>query len=482
MAQILNVLAFGIGGVALLPLLQPLFAPQQTQLTTVRLILGQGVDKKLQMSGNVPGVSLWDRFGEPIGTTFGTSQILGEGASVDITISPNPGVGNVPAEYISITNGGDDAICVTGFSVAFADGSRAAWTADVAAACTGIGAKVSPSSRKMVADDGSSSNPFCVWIDRDASFGIPHQGFGVHLPDFGNTLSPNQTAAYLADDKLMCQSGPRFRMYGQIRAENPILVFKPPIQMNADGTDLDPGLIIDNPGTFASQDKLALFNACASKDKPTNCDVISAPTPIKTGIFNKRTEQTISPLQRIHQRHLPLTGDAFHNSSIDISSSTDINVNEFLTQSPTTKNPSSTVYRSMASAPSSTSEVKNGNRSGFQGQLIISSQNFHSAKAVCDHPNSIGPSFATLSDGWFCDMVEKKLYPICTPDGNLNDQMKDEKRDDSCCFDVDRRALGGCVDDAVNSDTAIGAAKGAEALLALGPMGTVGLYTDVQHW
>lgn len=87
------------------------------------------------------------------------------------------------------------------------------------------------------------------------SIGIPHQGFGIHLADFGSGLSKALAESFVANHDLMCRSGPRFRMYVNIIIEDPILIFDPPLEYNPDGTDVDPSKVIGNPG------KLANFNS-----------------------------------------------------------------------------------------------------------------------------------------------------------------------------------------------------------------------------
>jgi hypothetical protein len=201
-------------------------------------------------------VALWDRLGRSVGTTVASSRKLPEGNFHDIQVVADGAVGNVPAEYLSISSGGNDAICVVGVTVTFPGGDKAGWTADIAAACPNTGAFIFPSALQIAAPDQQGNSdvnqtPHCVWIDRDESNGIPHQGFGVHLPDFGNRVTASQADAYFANTDLMCQSGPRFRIYRQLRAENPILISKPPLAYDDEGKDADPSKVINNPGVFA---------------------------------------------------------------------------------------------------------------------------------------------------------------------------------------------------------------------------------------
>lgn len=46
-------------------------------------------------------------------------------------------------------------------------------------------------------------------------------------------------------------------------------------------------------------------------------------------------------------------------------------------------------------------------------QLIVSDIEDHSAQELCDHPNSRGPDFVHKTENLFCDMTERKTYPLC---------------------------------------------------------------------
>lgn len=182
-----------------------LFEPKKDQTSVIKLVLGSTLgDLSSSLSGNVPGVALWDARGRSIGTTTGTSEILGEGNFVNIQVVANSEVGNIRPSYISISNGGDDAICVAGFTIAFPDDTRAAWNGDVAAAC---GAQTFESLTEFGED---RHKPRCVWIDRSRSLGLKHQGFGLHIGDFFGNEAHLETCNSNVD--IMCKSGPRFRM------------------------------------------------------------------------------------------------------------------------------------------------------------------------------------------------------------------------------------------------------------------------------
>ncbi|EXJ66860.1 uncharacterized protein A1O5_10055 [Cladophialophora psammophila CBS 110553] len=304
--------------------------------------------------GNTPGASLWDFNGGAIGFTDGTSKILPQGNFVDITVNPNAEAGNIQAAYVSITNGGKDAVCIAGLALTFPDGGRAGFSTNVAAAC---GAFWSNSNTPVLQQQatGEIENPKCVWIDRDGSNGIPYQGFGIHLPSFSNS-NKNLGASYSDNRDLMCKSGPRFRMYPQLITEESILVFPHPPEFITDsddpsliGTDKDPGFIIENPGVAGG-------------------NLISG---LLSGILRRR-----DVIRRYHQH-----GPALSTSTIGSDGSSG-------TQAPP--------------------------RRPLAELLIISPHEFNSARELCESWNSFGHSFVSLPESLFCDMTDKSLYYTCS--------------------------------------------------------------------
>ncbi|KAI1140155.1 hypothetical protein F5Y05DRAFT_424086 [Hypoxylon sp. FL0543] len=65
--------------------------------------------------------------------------------------------------------------------------------------------------------------------------------------------------------------------------------------------------------------------------------------------------------------------------------------------------------------------------------LVVSSKRGHSARELCEHPNSYGWDFVSTTDGLYCDMETKRMYPVCDHPGGVT----------HTCFDVERRTLVG---------------------------------------
>ena len=207
--------------------------------TIVRIGAGLSMVQSDSTSGNKPGVHLYDAMGRSIGSTGGSkhSKIL-DGDFMDISVPFDDGVGKKPTEYLSIANGGDDALCIAYIAITQPDGDKKAWYGDIAKSC---GADWYHSQLKTGDDD---YQPACIWIDRDRSNGLRFQGFGMHIIDFAATQE--RAEQYNEDHDLMCKPAPRLRMYTDMNDKDPIPFFSPPLEYNSTGeTDVDPKIVMD---------------------------------------------------------------------------------------------------------------------------------------------------------------------------------------------------------------------------------------------
>ncbi|KAF1976069.1 hypothetical protein BU23DRAFT_456869, partial [Bimuria novae-zelandiae CBS 107.79] len=58
-------------------------------------------------------------------------------------------------------------------------------------------------------------------------------------------------------------------------------------------------------------------------------------------------------------------------------------------------------------------------QSKFSGKLVKSHDIGQSARELCESENSVGPNFYSYHEKLFCDMENKKLYPLCEKDGDV---------------------------------------------------------------
>lgn len=457
-------------------------------------MLGSSVDDQNDgggFAGSKPGVALWDFKGRVIGTTFGSSDNVPEGNFVDVEVVASGAVGDVPAEYLSITAGGNDPICVAGLTATFPDGSQAAWSADVASLCSNItGAKVFLSHDGMTdVDSGKTTKPHCVWITQNHEEGVPHQGFGIHLPDFAG-ITANRQDSYSANPDLMCRSGPRFRMYEDLRAWDPILTFDPVLESDENGVDLDKTKVINNPGVFADTDIAALRLACQDNFKQPQCTKLPKTMPV-VPIIARQARPTNVALHRTHPRdYLPRGRNDTRPSYLYNSTQTSGPAYPLLLPTgpspphPTSSQPIPTSAGGHKNKDGGNSTANGARRHRFHGHLVISSKAYHSAQDLCQNPNSWGPSFVSTHDGWFCDMTEKKLHPICAAqDGASNNEPNQTKENQSsCCFDVQQKSLLNCsVNGTVSNEATMAVTRVVDGPSATTSSGT-GIYTSVRYW
>ena len=72
---------------------------------------------------------------------------------------------------------------------------------------------------------------------------------------------------------------------------------------------------------------------------------------------------------------------------------------------------------------------KNRNSNIRPGHLTVSHNPQHSAKDVCEHPNSLGSDMVTTVDGTYCDLKHRHWYNLCSPDITTH------------CFDLEKHEL-----------------------------------------
>lgn len=233
---VFNIVGTVLGLAMMLPGLIP---DKDEHQTIVRIGAGLSTDESASTSGNKPGVHLYDVMGRSIGSTGGSKhKTILDGDFMDISVPFDYGVGKKPTEYISIANGGDDALCIAYIALTQPDGTKKAWYGDIAKSC---GADWYHSQLKTGDDD---YQPACIWIDRDHSYGLRFQGFGMHIIDFAAT---QERAEQYNDNKdLMCKAAPRLRMYTDMNDDDPIPFFNPPLEYNTTGeADKDPAVVMD---------------------------------------------------------------------------------------------------------------------------------------------------------------------------------------------------------------------------------------------
>ena len=230
-----------IAGVVGVGMMIPSLIPDKSkndQETVVRIAAGLSTYSADSTSGFQPGIGLYDTMGRTIGSVKGTTTVIKDGDFMDIKVPFAKDVGKKPTEYISVTNGGDDALCIAYIALTQPDGTKKAWYGDVGKTC---GADWYHSQLKTGDDD---YQPSCIWIDQNGSNGLRYQGFGLHIDDFAATSE--RAAQYNDNRDLMCNAAPRFKMYEKMTSKDYIPFFSPPLEYVAkELTDSDPAAVLD---------------------------------------------------------------------------------------------------------------------------------------------------------------------------------------------------------------------------------------------
>ncbi|KAH0565237.1 hypothetical protein GP486_001365 [Trichoglossum hirsutum] len=242
MTQVLEGIGFGILALSLYPLGKAFFPEQFHATTTVRIGVGTTWSNETTAStgGNTPGIGVFDTNGQRIGFMSGTKKgKINDGMWHDIMI-PHIDAGNTrEPEYLSVSGGGTDSLCISYISVTTAGGENSIFYGDVPKQC---GAAWYHSNTHVILQGSYPYYPSCFWITAPDSDGKKSKdfpgGMAYHIIDF---LSGNQARSqqYIDHPETMCQSTPRFKMYPTLTEMNCIPVFDPPIQPGSDFGDSD---------------------------------------------------------------------------------------------------------------------------------------------------------------------------------------------------------------------------------------------------
>lgn len=345
-------------GLSILPVKDIVFPPAPSdQVTNIRI--GAGSNKN--NDGSIPGVHLFDFEGKTIGIAKSNGDKIQKGLDHDISVNHRLLADNAAAqaEYISVVQGGNDALCISYITAVLPNGVQYSWNGDIGFQC---GALWMFGNTTLTADAaGGIYQPRCNWIDGDNSDGLHTKAMGIHLPSF--LANQGRVDQYDKDNDVMCKADPRFKLYDQLDVEDAIPHFK---DVPFNGTTL-----ID-------------FNRDTTLD-PANW----ATTPVdKTPLKGIESEK-----RGLNQRGNHTTNTGNHKN---------IDTNKRSGNRTTT-------------APTQSSK--------HQGQLIKSGSQYHSASELCGSATSYGPDFVSIHEGIFCDMDQKKAWPLC------------KTAKDTACFD-----------------------------------------------
>jgi hypothetical protein len=233
----LNGIVLGIGFV---PILLQMFSKQDPGQSIVRVNAGLNLPNETNVNsgGATPSIALFDGNGNRIGIHLGSDTPIGAGQYADLKVPPINKGNDVPPEYISIVAGGSDSICVDYIALTPPSGEYWVFYGDNAVSC---GAPWYHSHTE-IKTGGDPFYPSYFWITRPDKSGkkanpaFP-QGVGIHITDF--TSDPGKIRQYQDNPDTVCKSDPRFKLYDKLEVIDCIPTFDPILQYNSDGSDQD---------------------------------------------------------------------------------------------------------------------------------------------------------------------------------------------------------------------------------------------------
>jgi hypothetical protein len=391
------------------------------------------------LGGNAPALAIWRPNGKFLNqlTPDGPSAPkIGTGGFRDYAIEGREG-----ADYLSVVRTGNDGICIyliTGQTAG--TGLSFIWTGDVAKACGAPWYQ----SRKAAAD---GYFPSCIWIDGNADGNHVWTGPNVHLGSFSDSNTgadkgaaiQNLTAnAWKANRDLLCKSEPRFSMYKDIEIGNQIRTF------------IDDPSTGGEPGTQGYRDMVLGQDNWGWGEKP--------PTALLPKSLDGRT-----PKIQCVEEDCPPKGPSFSENLPE-----QVNQNRRSMRGRHKRQAIDSTHAAIA-------EIKK--RQAIRAdRLVITNIPQHSVIELCNSEYSLGPDMVSTTEGMFCDMSEKQLWPVCSDASALY------------CFDMESQIVrgsdtGGATTNAPlypNATTPVSLVAGGSA--AGNPTVPIKSYTKVSTW
>jgi hypothetical protein len=376
--------------------------------TRVRVYLGYGPRSDgRDTGGDIPEVCVYDRLGVRIGCAKHKGK-LKPGTFVDINCDNDKKVGNRRAAYIKIFASGNDGVCISGITVSSMDGYKSNWLGDMAAVCENQGV-LHYLSRQPIGD--SQHEPYCVWLDRD------------HSPVWTNSTGK--------DDRFVSKiphKGFTIHLEDVVGSKDRADYFNGN-QTFPDEKDLPKG--IDHHRELCGVG--ARFKAWPEISKNTQIPFFDPPIVY----YDNGTEE---------------------NPEAIFTAPTGITVEPYL------------LPRDVEELPDQVShEPSTPGSRGFDAETIVIDKRLPAARraatALCSSRFSLGPSFASVNEGMFCEMQHKTLHKICGDDPNQSD-----------CFDLNTKKLHGA--HAEDTDT-----FGVASTTTTGRKGAVvNSWSDIDEW
>lgn len=372
--------------------------------------------KDRSFGGSAPTISLFNANGDRVGflRNKGGKNTIKQNQPKDLMIDYIEGGNTEKAEYMTVTAGGNDAICISAIWLTHpaSSDSYAFLPGEVAHVCQqhdpekNYYTSQSSTSIQFKGPDGNvkEARPRCMWIDKPDNKGrsaTHFQGFQVHLPDF--KLDNTTFKSWEQDPAQMCDSLARFGAYD---ISNEVMC---------------PQIFIPAP-KYGARLPLREVRGClpsiipAAEDGKLWPDVCDDPRLQLQDRFNIAMMYDIWCKRDWFYYCVDAFGVCDNNFDQRKRSIGPREKNEVRAQRPKRFVPTKNGF------PSPDHPVQKR----FAGMLVKSWDVTQSAIRTCTNTHSLGPDFYSEPEQMFCDMTERKLYPKC--------QTQDEAEKE--CFDT----------------------------------------------
>ncbi|KAJ9616627.1 hypothetical protein H2200_000346 [Cladophialophora chaetospira] len=214
----------------------PKVPPATVDMHRVRIWAGSTDDlpnkNLLSIAGNLPGVVLYDDFGQIIGEDYYDGWNVPEGNFRDIEVHGKDR-NNARAAYIRLDAWKGDAICIAGISITYPDGGQSVLYGDTMTKLCGWPFYPSLTDFPLPGVGPTGYKPWCFWMDGNNK-AFP-KSVHFHIPDFhANNVTVN---AYNNNRDLLCKS--QGRMGTMPSVPNSIPIFNPPLTYDPNATGLN---------------------------------------------------------------------------------------------------------------------------------------------------------------------------------------------------------------------------------------------------
>ena len=422
---VVNAIAGAFLALSIYPMAVTYFPPKviERTATSVRIKLGLPMynDDNHRIDGDLPAVAVFDSNGERIGFTLGGEDHIMEDSDTkvigDIKVMHINQKKNSFAEYISVSKGGTDGVCISSISITMASDNEAKYAllSDIPIL---LGAYVYLSNDPVIANDGEDvvARPGCFWIDGPNKDGKmeddAHQGLSWHITDFlGNE---DRIAQYNEFPDTLKKSIPRIQMWDYINPMHCVPVFWPPLPVSKDGYggDADVQRVLKERGELHcgdDKDGGQLLHPTNKPDQPIIPDT-------NTKIRLRQGKRQAGRFATMQYGYPPGTEDTAFKRSLEFDMA---------------QESANTLLRTREFKRSKDDDDKPACPSVHTRRVVVSTKAMHNggAKYLCENPKARGPDFVSTLEGKFCDMCTRHLWDVCS--ATVTD----------ACFDVNAKLV-----------------------------------------